>query len=57
MARGVVVIDKENIVKYVEIVEVASNEPNYEAGFTDIKKTIKTQTQKLILGFYLTTSP
>lgn len=38
LARGVIIIDKENIVKYVEIVEVASNEPNYEAALQILKK-------------------
>jgi len=40
LARGVVVIDKDNIVRYVEYVKDNSNEPNYEDALTAVKKLI-----------------
>lgn len=38
LARGVVIIDKEGTVQYVEYVPEVTNEPNYEAAIEAIKK-------------------
>lgn len=38
LARGVVLIDKEGSVQYVEYVPEVTNEPNYEAAIEAIKK-------------------
>ena len=40
LARGIVVVDKDNIVKYVEYVEEVTNEPNYERALEEVKKLI-----------------
>ncbi|MGQ1911402.1 thiol peroxidase [Marinifilum sp. RC60d5] len=40
LARGVVVIDKNNEVKYVEYVAEMTNEPNYDAALTVAKSLI-----------------
>lgn len=40
LTRGVVVIDKENQVKYVEYVEEVTNEPNYDAALEVVKTLI-----------------
>lgn len=37
LTRGVVVIDKDNTVKYVEYVEEVANEPNYDAALEVVK--------------------
>ena len=39
LARGVVVIDKNNVIKYVEYVPEVTTEPNYEAAL-EIAKTL-----------------
>lgn len=38
LARGVVIIDKEGIVKYVEYVPEVTNEPDYKLAIEAIKK-------------------
>lgn len=40
LTRGVVVVDRDNKVQYVEYVEVVSNEPNYDKALEVIKSLI-----------------
>lgn len=40
LARGIVVIDKDNTVKYVEYVAEMTNEPNYEAALEVAKELV-----------------
>ena len=40
IARGVVVIDKNNVVQYVEYVSEGSNEPNYEAALVKARELV-----------------
>lgn len=40
LARGIVVVDRDNTVKYVEYVEEVTNEPNYERALEEVKKLI-----------------
>lgn len=40
LARGTVVIDKEGVVKFVEYVPEATNEPNYEAALDVAKELV-----------------
>ncbi len=40
LARGVVVIDKENVIQYVEYVPEMTNEPNYDAALEVAKKLV-----------------
>jgi thiol peroxidase len=40
LARGSVVIDKKGIVKFVEYVPEATNEPNYEAALNAAKELV-----------------
>ena len=39
LARTVFVVDKEGIIRYIEIVEEVTNEPDYEAALTAVKET------------------
>jgi thiol peroxidase len=41
LARAVFVVDKEGIIRYIEIVEELTNEPDYEAALTAAKETGK----------------
>lgn len=41
LARGVVIIDEQDIVQYVEIVAEIGNEPNYEAAIAKLNKMVK----------------
>jgi thiol peroxidase len=41
LARAVFIVDKEGIVRYVEIVEEMTNEPDYEAALEAIKEATK----------------
>lgn len=38
LARGIVVIDKSNTIQYVEYVAEATNHPNYDKAYEEIKK-------------------
>lgn len=38
LSRGIVVIDKENIVKYIEYVSEVSNHPDYARALEEVKK-------------------
>lgn len=40
LSRSVFIIDKNNIVKYVEIVPEVTNEPNYEGAISELKKLV-----------------
>ncbi len=40
LARGVVIIDKNDTIKYVEIVPEIGNEPNYDAALAQIDKLL-----------------
>lgn len=40
LARGVVVVDQNNIVRYVEYVPEIGNEPNYDAALNAAKKLV-----------------
>ena len=40
LSRGLVVVDKENIIKYVEYVEEVGNEPDYEKALVEVRKLI-----------------
>jgi thiol peroxidase len=40
LTRGVIVLDKDNTVKYVEYVEEVANEPNYDAALEVVKNLI-----------------
>ena len=39
-ARGVIVIDKDDVVQYVEYVSETTNEPNYEKPLEIAKKLV-----------------
>ncbi len=39
LARTVFVVDKEGIIRYIEIVEEVTNEPDYEAALSAVKET------------------
>ncbi len=39
LARTVFVVDKEGIIRYIEIVDEVTNEPDYEAALTAVKET------------------
>ncbi|MBC8469282.1 MAG: thiol peroxidase [Planctomycetes bacterium] len=39
LARTVFVVDKEGIIRYIEIVDEVTNEPNYEAALSAVKET------------------
>ncbi|MHC4104403.1 MAG: thiol peroxidase, partial [Planctomycetota bacterium] len=39
LARTVFVVDKEGIIRYIEIVEEVTNEPDYEAALKAVKET------------------
>ena len=41
LARTVFVVDKEGIIRYIEIVDELTNEPDYEAALTAVKETGK----------------
>lgn len=41
LARTVFVVDKEGIIRYIEIVEELTNEPDYEAALSAVKETGK----------------
>jgi thiol peroxidase len=41
LARTVFVVDKEGIIRYIQIVEELTNEPDYEAALTAVKETGK----------------
>lgn len=41
LARTVFVVDKKGIIRYIEIVEEVTNEPDYEAALTALKETGK----------------
>ncbi len=41
LARTVFVVDKEGIIRYIEIVDEVTNEPNYEAALTAAKEVKK----------------
>jgi thiol peroxidase len=41
LARTVFVVDKKGIIRYIEIVEEVTNEPDYEAALTAVKETGK----------------
>ena len=40
LSRGVVIVDKDNTIKYVEYVKEVSNEPNYEKAIEAVKNMI-----------------
>lgn len=40
LARGVIVIDKANVVKYVEYVSEVTHEPNYQSAINAAKKLV-----------------
>ena len=40
LARGVVIVDKEGIVQYVEYVSEASNHPDYDRAIEEVKKLV-----------------
>ena len=39
LARTVFVVDKEGVIRYIEIVEEVTNEPDYEAALSAVKET------------------
>jgi thiol peroxidase len=41
LARTVFVVDKEGVIRYIEIVEEVTNEPDYEAALTAVKEAGK----------------
>jgi thiol peroxidase len=41
LARTVFVVDKEGIIRYIEIVEELTNEPDYESALNATKETVK----------------
>jgi thiol peroxidase len=41
LARTVFVVDKEGIIRYIQIVKELTNEPDYEAALAAIKETEK----------------
>lgn len=40
LARGIVILDKENIVRYVEYVNEVTNHPNYDKAVEEAKKLL-----------------
>ena len=40
LARGIVILDKDNIVKYVEYVKEATDHPNYDKAIEEVNKLI-----------------
>ena len=40
LARGIVIIDKDNIVKYVEYVKEATDHPDYDKAIEEVRKLI-----------------
>ena len=40
LARGIVIIDKDNTIKYVEYVSEIGEEPNYEKALEEIRKLV-----------------
>lgn len=40
LSRGIVVLDKDNTVKYVEYVKEATDHPNYDKAIEEVKKLI-----------------
>lgn len=40
LARGIVIIDKDNIVKYVEYVKEVTDHPDYDKAIEEVKKLI-----------------
>lgn len=40
LARGIVILDKENIVRYVEYVNEVTNHPNYDKAVEEVKKLL-----------------
>lgn len=40
LTRGVIIIDQQNVVQYVEVVPEIGNEPNYEAAIAKLNKMI-----------------
>lgn len=40
LARAVFVVDKEGVVRYIEVVREQTNEPNYEAALDAVRKLI-----------------
>ncbi len=41
LSRGVVIVDENNIIRYVEYVKEVTNEPNYSEVIKEVKKLIK----------------
>jgi len=41
LARAVFVVDREGVIRHIEIVPVLSDEPNYEAALAEVKKLAK----------------
>ncbi len=41
LARAVIILDKDNIVRYIQVVEELTNQPDYENVFESIKQIIK----------------
>jgi thiol peroxidase len=40
LARGTVIIDKENVVRYVEYVPEIASEPDYDAALEAVRKIV-----------------
>jgi len=40
LARGVVIVGADDIIKYIEILPEIGNEPNYEAAISELKKLV-----------------
>ena len=40
LARGVVILDKDDTVKYVEYVKEATDHPNYDRALEEVRKLI-----------------
>ena len=40
LTRGVIVVDRDNTVKYVEYVEEVTNEPDYDKALEEVKKLV-----------------
>ena len=40
LARAVFVVDKKGVIRYIEIVDELSNEPDYEAALKAVKEAI-----------------
>jgi thiol peroxidase len=41
LARTVFIVDKEGVIRYIEIVDELTNEPDYEAALTAVKEAGK----------------